>query len=131
MYIVRFHGGLGNQICEYIFYRYFEELLKKRDPDAVLRADLTWFERNCKVHQGYELERVFGIRLPAADYAEIARVHEYYPRYHKLMPLRVLSRKFAAMKNAHNKPTGEHIYDFGESCYRYNPIYESLDTDKD
>ena len=88
--IVRFHGGLGNQIFEYCFFRYLQETY-----DCEIKADLTWFDRNYKEHQGYELNRVFGIELPAASYREVASIHEYYPRYYPFAALRYLSRIIA------------------------------------
>ena len=131
MYIVRIHGGLGNQICEYIFLRFFKEILKTKDPEALVKADLTWYDRNSRVHQGYELKRVFDLDLPTASYKEIAKVHEYYPHYHSFMPLRVISRMLARIRNAHHTPSGGYIYDFDEYCYSYNPVYEELDKTKD
>lgn len=126
MFIIRFHGGLGNQIFEYCFYRYMQEYVSDD-----LKADLTWFDRNYKEHQGYELERVFGIKLPAASYKEIAKVHEYYPKYYPLAAMRYLARKNAARKNKKRATSDSHIFDFGPTQYEFNPIYESLDKKKD
>lgn len=96
-----------------------------------LKADLTWFDRNYNQHQGYELDRVFGIKLPAATYDEIARVHEYYPRYYPLAVLRYLARKNAARKNRKRNTEAAHIFDFGPMQYQFNPVYPTLDRDKD
>jgi len=94
-------------------------------------ADITWFDRNHNVHNGYELERVFGISLPCASYEEIGRVHEFYPRYHLTAPVRYLARKMAARKNLTHKPEGKHIFDFGKSQYSFNPAYSDLDMTSD
>lgn len=126
MFIIRFHGGLGNQIFEYCFYRYMQENISEN-----LKADLTWFDRNYKEHQGYELDRVFGIKLRTASYEEIARVHEYYPRYYPLAALRYLARKIAAWKNRNRDTKDAHIYDFGPMQYCFNPVYLALDLQKD
>ena len=126
MFIIRFHGGLGNQMFQYAFYQYVENYITKD-----LKADLTWFDRNKKEHQGYELEKVFGIRMPVASYEEVARVHEYYPRYYPLAGLRYLARKNAARKNRGRDTMASHIFDFGEKQYVFNNIYESLDLSKD
>ena len=61
MIIIRFHGGLGNQMFEYAFFCYMQKVYG--DKTQVV-ADITWFDRNHNVHNGYELERVFGIKLP-------------------------------------------------------------------
>lgn len=126
MIIIRFHGGLGNQMFQYSFFQY----MKKRYGD-LLKADITWFDRNYKEHQGYELEKVFGIRLPVATYEEIAEVHEHYPKYYPCALLRYLSRRRAAQKNRKRDTSQNHIYDFGDTQYRYNKIFENLDVEKD
>ena len=126
MFIIRFHGGLGNQMLEYCFYRYMQEYVSKD-----VKADLTWFDRNYKEHQGFELDRVFGIKLQTATYEEIARVHEYYPRYYPLAALRYLSRKNAARKNRNRDTKDMHIFDFGPMQYQFNPVYQTLDQKKD
>lgn len=126
MFIIRFHGGLGNQMFEYCFYRYMQEYVSKD-----LKADLTWFDRNYKEHQGYELDRVFGIKLRTASYGEIARVHEYYPRYYPFAALRYLARKHAARKNRNRDTEDTHVFDFGPMQYRLNPVYHTLDQKKD
>ena len=131
MIIIRFHGGLGNQMFEYAFFKYME----KRYPGKV-KADLTWFDRNFREHQGYELEKVFGISLPTASYEEVAKIHEYYPKYYKFAPLRFLAKRWAKKKNAKriakgDLPTGEHVFDFGPTQYEKNPIFDKLDANKD
>lgn len=126
MFIIRFHGGLGNQMFEYCFYRYMQENVSKD-----VKADLTWFDRNFKEHQGYELDRVFGIKLHTAAYGEIARVHEYYPRYYPIAAFRYLARKYAAWKNKNRDKKDGHIFDFGPTQYQYNPVYQTLDSQKD
>ena len=132
MYLIRFHGGLGNQMFEYTFYCFFKNRLKERGIDtALLKADLTWFDRNWQEHQGYELKRVFGIELPAATYEEVAKVHEYYPRYYKFAGFRYLSRQIAKRKNAKRPMPEGHIFNFGPEQYVYDPQFENLDPEKD
>ncbi len=70
MIIVRFQGGLGNQISQYAFCR----LLQKRYPGITIKADLDFYLHNSN-HQGYELERVFeGIILEKVSAKEFLRV---------------------------------------------------------
>ena len=54
MIVLRFTSGLGNQMFQYSFYRY----LKRRYPDATIKADLGWYEWN-HAHQGFELDKIF------------------------------------------------------------------------
>ncbi|MBR1524065.1 MAG: alpha-1,2-fucosyltransferase [Lachnospiraceae bacterium] len=74
MIIQQFNSGLGNQMFQYVFFR----LLKKHHPEVKVKADLTWFSWN-DVHQGYELEKLFGIKLPEATPLEIAMTSGQFP----------------------------------------------------
>lgn len=51
------NGGLANQAFQYIFARYYE----LSHPGETMYLDDSYFELNT-VHNGYELEKVFGIR---------------------------------------------------------------------
>lgn len=126
MIIVRIHGGLGNQMFQYVFYEYLKKLY-----DVPVKADLTWFDRNYKEHQGYELERVFGLKLETATYEEVARVHEYYPKYYAFAGFRYLARKIAARKNKGRDTSDKFIFDFGPTQYVKNDRFDSLDTSQD
>lgn len=56
MIIVRFSGGLGNQIYQYALLKE----IQLRYPDAKIRMDLSFYKQTY-VHNGYELEKVFGV----------------------------------------------------------------------
>lgn len=66
MIIQQFNSGLGNQMFQYVFFR----SVMRHHPEVKVRADLTWFDWN-DVHQGYELDKLFGISLPQAKPSEI------------------------------------------------------------
>ena len=55
MIIVKILGGLGNQMLQYAFYK----ALIHRGIEA--KIDISGF-KNYKLHNGYELERVFGVK---------------------------------------------------------------------
>jgi hypothetical protein len=57
MRIVLMNGGLGNQMFQYIFYRWLE--LNTTDPCVI--DDSAFFEGRIE-HNGYELERIFNVR---------------------------------------------------------------------
>lgn len=54
MIIVKFQGGLGNQISQYAFLR----LMQNKYPGIKVKADLSFYNKN-NDHQGYELEKRF------------------------------------------------------------------------
>lgn len=51
------NGGLANQAFQYIFARYYE----LSHPGEIMYMDDSYFALNT-VHNGYELEKVFGIK---------------------------------------------------------------------
>ena len=51
MIIVRFSGGLGNQIYQYALLR----KIQLRYPDVRIKMDLSFYKR-MHIHNGYELE---------------------------------------------------------------------------
>ncbi len=60
MHIIYMNGGLGNQLFQYIFYRWYSKLL----PQVNIVIDDGKFWGNDVPHHGYELERIFGLDLP-------------------------------------------------------------------
>lgn len=56
MILVRFSGGIGNQLFQFAMY----EKLKKEYPNMEVRADLSFYTLE-HVHNGFELERVFSV----------------------------------------------------------------------
>ncbi len=67
MKIIRFMGGLGNQLFQYAYYR------KMQQADQETFADLTAYERQ-SFHYGLELESVFGVELSTARLQDIRRL---------------------------------------------------------
>lgn len=79
MIIVQFHGGLGNQMFQYIFYTE----LKKKYPNITIKADLDcYIYERYKVHNGFELDRIFNnIKLDIATTEEILSCDGSYERH--------------------------------------------------
>lgn len=67
-----FNGGLANQAFQYIFARYYEFAY----PGRIMYLDDSWFALHT-VHNGYELEKVFGIKPHMLSEAFDADVWEY------------------------------------------------------
>ncbi|WP_257666448.1 alpha-1,2-fucosyltransferase [Parapedobacter tibetensis] len=60
MKIVKFLGGLGNQLFQYAFFCALQQRFRK------IKADFSGFDAY-ELHNGYELERIFGVLLPQAS----------------------------------------------------------------
>jgi hypothetical protein len=91
MKIVRMNGGLGNQAFQYIFLRYLEETSKD-----VCVLENTFFCTPNVQHQGYELEKIFGLKPKRlSDYfsAEIWDEIVRQTRLDKKAPLTELLKK--------------------------------------
>lgn len=71
MYIVAIEGGLGNQMFQYALFI----SLKERYGDGLMKLDLSFI--NPFMHNGYELQRVFGIQQPLCTKWEVIRYSEY------------------------------------------------------
>lgn len=59
--IVMMDGGLGNQIGQFVFLRLLEKLYHV---NCIVDDSAFWSEGGPVDHNGYELEKVFGIKLP-------------------------------------------------------------------
>lgn len=81
MIVLRFTGGLGNQMFQYALYRY----LKRKYPHETVKADTTWYSWNT-AHQGFELAKLFKradnpeFELDEAGVAEVFRVSGRLPQ---------------------------------------------------
>lgn len=77
MKIVRFLGGLGNQMFQYAFYKALSLHFKK------VKADLSYYN-HCSDHNGFELGDVFGIELNYASDFELKLYSKQTWKYEKL-----------------------------------------------
>ncbi len=75
MILLQFSSGLGNQMFQYCFFKYLQE----KYGEETVKPDLTWFDWH-SAHQGYELEKVFGIRLEGAKRSEILKASGRIPQ---------------------------------------------------
>ena len=75
---VLFSGGLGNQMFQYAFYLW----LKKNYSQIRILADLTPY-KSTEFHTGFELERIFQIKLPQKSLKEKYNLIEKY--YYKIL----------------------------------------------
>lgn len=73
MHIIYMNGGLGNQVFQYMFYRWYKKLLA--GTDVVIDDSKFW--GHDVPHHGYELERIYGLKLPLLSQRFSADVWEY------------------------------------------------------
>lgn len=77
MIIVKMSGGLGNQIAQYALLRKLQTLY----PETKVKMDLSFYKQN-HVHNGFELEKLFGISerdVRAAKLFELFKVRYEIP----------------------------------------------------
>lgn len=76
MKIVKYIGGLGNQMFDYAF----TYLLGKTFEETIY-ADVLYYKDH-KFHNGLELERIFDITLKRAKVLDIVKMAWYFPNYY-------------------------------------------------
>jgi hypothetical protein len=69
MIIISFSGGLGNQMFQYTLFKKFQSLGRE------VKADSTFYDEN-QAHNGFEIEKIFGLKLPRATKEEINRLKD-------------------------------------------------------
>ena len=75
MFIVKFRGGIGNQMYQYAFMRNLQIMY----PNTEVYSDVTDYRRE-SMHNGFELQKVFGIELNKAEDDDIERISGRIPR---------------------------------------------------
>lgn len=70
MKIVNILGGLGNQMFQYALALALE---KHFGPAAEVRIDPRAF-RGYRMHNGYELKRIFNVKIPEATVGEVTKI---------------------------------------------------------
>lgn len=83
MVIVRIQGGLANQMYQYTFFYWLTKKHKEKNDFIDTYCDTSLYyhkvpKQECDpVHNGYELDRVFGIDVPIANLKDVYRLSEY------------------------------------------------------
>lgn len=89
MKIVKVIGGVGNQMFQYAFYL----SLKKKYSNEIVKLDTSLFN-SYKLHNGFELERIFNIKADLALPSEIKQLSWFVNNYklqrivRKMLPIR-------------------------------------------
>ena len=75
MFVVGIYGGLASQMNQYSFLY----LLKRRFPNVDVRMAIGADWRRYMEHNGYELDRVFGIPRDGVEWNVVRRLANFYP----------------------------------------------------
>lgn len=73
MIVVRYRGGLGNQMFQYAF----QTALQKNYPEEIIKADISHY-RLLEEHNGFELDKVFGLSMEFASEEEVRSMTNLY-----------------------------------------------------
>ncbi len=113
MKIVNIIGGLGNQMFQYALAL----ALKEKFPDETVLFDTSHFE-SYRVHNGLELERVFGIDLPRAKFSELLKVTYPVKSYKLWRSIRkLLSKRRTECFENRDYTFNEHVFEVGNRYY--------------
>ncbi len=123
MIILRFTGGLGNQMFQYALYRY----LKRKYPGEKVKADTSWYSWNT-AHQGFELVNLFKrednpcFELDEASVGEVFRVSGRLPQKNEF--IRYINRLVRLFSE--KKYEAKHIYEDGHE-HSHEALRERID----
>lgn len=115
MKIVNILGGLGNQMFVYAMYL----ALKEAHPDE----DVLLCRRSYKgypLHNGYELDRIFGIEAPEASLMQLAKVAYPYFNYKTWQ----LMRHFFPQRKSMASGTTQIPFDYNEVTREDDAFYD-------
>lgn len=119
MFVVCFGDGLGNQMFQYAFYK----SLQHHYPEVDVTMDIFHIYGK-HIHNGFELDRVFGIKRNECNKNDAYYLAETYPPYLKRFwfanKLHALRRRFFGRKSSalyQVDPTSYH-----ESAYQLNTL---------
>lgn len=73
MIIIRYRGGLGNQMFQYAF----QLAMTNKYQNTQVLSDLSHY-RLIGEHNGFELDKVFQLKMPCASSREIRKISPYY-----------------------------------------------------
>jgi len=111
MKIVKFLGGLGNQMFQYAFY------LSLSNKHNKVKADISGFE-NYELHNGLELENIFNIKL---DKASTFSIKIFDPTYSTWIYRKL--RRILNLKKAYLKEQNPFLFDNGVLNDSKNRMY--------
>lgn len=135
MIVVKFSGGLGNQMYQYVIYK----TLQKRYPNIPVKADISFYGLLTE-HNGFEIDKVFeaGEGLSCAAKKEInSFCPKYIPgKFETHLPSAIKRKiafgwqyKFTKLKSLLNKKQKDYIIS-GLEINAYNDLIFRLNADE-
>lgn len=119
MFIVAIEGGLGNQMFQYAFFIALQEKYK----DVLMKLDLSLICSD--MHNGYELQNIFGICQPLCSAKEVIKYSEYCSdKIH-------LGKVWTLIWSVRRKLFGrKKCFVYQADVTEYNMLFEGLNKDK-
>lgn len=131
MKVVRFLGGLGNQMFQYAFYK----ALQQRFPNV--KADLQGFS-DYGLHNGFELDRIFSIRLSSISLfrSNLYQIHNkkwIYRKLRRILNLRKIYQEenhlFAYNPKIMTNPKSAYYWGYWQNIQYFQDISKELRAD--
>lgn len=124
MFVVCMGDGLGNQMFHYAFYC----ALKKKYPNNKVLANIEDFYGSMNLHNGFELEKVFGIKVEECSHFEALMLADYNPMCVKNN--RFVNQLFKYRKEIFGPKQSYITVDdptaFYEEVFHLNPLYSYM-----
>lgn len=134
MIIIKYKGGLGNQMFQFAM----QLAIEKKYPNQQVMADVSHYLLSNE-HNGYEMETVWGISLPEASKRQMKMISPYYypgvialhlPKKMRKIVAGNLQYKYKEIKMQSHKELRTHYYRQKSHCSFEKEIW-SLDETKD
>lgn len=134
MIIIQFWAGLGNQMFQYAFYKKMCKVYDRNQVKAYFELDEK-FERELLPAKGndrelepligFDLERVFGLKLPMAPIGHVMRTSQFYPRagkhYWLYSRLYTLRKRIFGDKSSYIQP--DDYSEYYPEIFELSPLY--------
>ena len=129
MIIVKFQGGLGNQMFQYAFYK----SLLFNYPKLKIKADISDYTIN-KYHQGFELKKIFNINIENATKLDLfmsGKLSFFFIKKEKIRKILEKLYYFLYIILKKINFTNYECIDYSYNSLVYEPTFFNLNTNKD